>query len=531
MPRITISYRRGDSLDITGRIFDRLSAHFGRDAVFRDIDNIPVGVDFRRHLETVLDASDVVLAIVGPRWVGPRPNQSRLANAADPVRVEIEIVLSKDKPLIPVLVSRAVMPSPEELPESIQDFVYRHALQVDSGQDFDVHLGRLIRAIERLAEVDEAQATNKVVQRAITAVGVAPQIHIARDCETIPEQDMACAAPEDTPPTESVVEQTAAVPLPESPVITAASADQRAPALRRGGSRLITSAILVMLAVFGASGWWLFVGRPAEIAQHEAAAAARALAEEQTRQAAVDKARQDEAARQAAAAAAKTQQDEQDRQAAAEKAQPGEAAPQATTPVPAPALPTEITAFDATEKANSALDRKDYAEAMRWYRLAADRGSAFAQNQIGGFYQNGWGVALNYAEAMRWYRKAADQGNDTAQANIGFLYERGGGVAQDYAEAMRWLRKGADQGNASAEGEIGMMYLKGWGVTRDYAEAMRWSRKAADKGLAAAQTNVGAFYLNGWGVPQSFEQARQWIQKGAAGGDENAKRWLAEHPG
>jgi len=42
MPRITISYRRDDTLDITGRIFDRLAAHFGREAVFRDIDNIPL---------------------------------------------------------------------------------------------------------------------------------------------------------------------------------------------------------------------------------------------------------------------------------------------------------------------------------------------------------------------------------------------------------------------------------------------------------------------------------------------------------
>src|SRR5665213_3682485 len=85
MPRITISYRREDSLDITGRIFDRLVAHFGRQTVFRDIDNIPPGVDFRRHVDTVLDESDIILAVVGPRWIGPRVNQSRLASPADPV--------------------------------------------------------------------------------------------------------------------------------------------------------------------------------------------------------------------------------------------------------------------------------------------------------------------------------------------------------------------------------------------------------------------------------------------------------------
>jgi hypothetical protein len=76
MPRITISYRRDDSLDITGRIFDRLAGHFGREAVFRDIDSIPPGADFRRHIDRVLDESDIILAIVGPRSTGDSPRCS-----------------------------------------------------------------------------------------------------------------------------------------------------------------------------------------------------------------------------------------------------------------------------------------------------------------------------------------------------------------------------------------------------------------------------------------------------------------------
>ena len=166
MPRITISYRRDDSLDITGRIFDRLAGHFGREAVFRDIDSIPLGTDFRRHIDRVLDQSDIILAIVGPRWIGPGDQQLRLASAADPVRLEIETALRKDKPLIPVLVSRAVMPHPDVLPESLHDFVYRNAVQVDSGQDFDVHVGRLIRGIEELLRIDEERIADEVVQSA-----------------------------------------------------------------------------------------------------------------------------------------------------------------------------------------------------------------------------------------------------------------------------------------------------------------------------------------------------------------------------
>ena len=150
MPRITISYRRDDSGVITGRIFDRLAAHYGRDSVFRDIDNIPPGADFRRHIEETLDASEIVLAIIGPRWVGQRANQSRLANAADPVRVEIETALRKNKAIIPVLVLSAKMPQPEYLPDSLKDLAFRHALTIDAGQDFDIHVARLTRAVDRL---------------------------------------------------------------------------------------------------------------------------------------------------------------------------------------------------------------------------------------------------------------------------------------------------------------------------------------------------------------------------------------------
>ena len=73
MAKIIISYRRADSNAITGRIFDRLVARYGRDAVFRDIDNIPAGVDFRVHIADAVRDSDIMLAIVGPKWAGKSP--------------------------------------------------------------------------------------------------------------------------------------------------------------------------------------------------------------------------------------------------------------------------------------------------------------------------------------------------------------------------------------------------------------------------------------------------------------------------
>jgi TIR domain len=179
MTRIAISYRRDDSGVITGRIFDRLAAHYGREAVFRDIDNIPPGVDFRQHIAGVLGESDILLAIVGPRWLGSRGGRNRLDDEADPVRLEVETGLHKQLPVIPVLVMRATMPRVDRLPDSLKDFAYRNAVRVDDGQDFDIHSSRLIRAMDRILRQkqglpereDEADGSPGSVEPAVAACG------------------------------------------------------------------------------------------------------------------------------------------------------------------------------------------------------------------------------------------------------------------------------------------------------------------------------------------------------------------------
>jgi hypothetical protein len=149
MPRIAISYRRDDSAAVTGRIFDRLVAHYDVGSVFRDIDNIPLGVDFREHINTVLARTDITLVVVGKRWSGPQPRRRRrIDDPADPVRVEVETALRNGIPVVPVLVEGAAMPNVEQLPDSLKDLVYRNGLEVDSGRDFDQHIERLIRSME-----------------------------------------------------------------------------------------------------------------------------------------------------------------------------------------------------------------------------------------------------------------------------------------------------------------------------------------------------------------------------------------------
>ena len=66
---IFLSYRRADSEGYAGRLFDRLSAHFGRRNIFMDVVAIDAGVDFSEELKDAVQGCDVLLALIGPAIV------------------------------------------------------------------------------------------------------------------------------------------------------------------------------------------------------------------------------------------------------------------------------------------------------------------------------------------------------------------------------------------------------------------------------------------------------------------------------
>lgn len=68
MPKLFISYRREDSAYPAHSICERLKSHFGKDSVFIDVDTIPYGVDFRKHLNEAVAKCDVLLAVIGSKW-------------------------------------------------------------------------------------------------------------------------------------------------------------------------------------------------------------------------------------------------------------------------------------------------------------------------------------------------------------------------------------------------------------------------------------------------------------------------------
>ncbi|MCC6887972.1 MAG: TIR domain-containing protein [Hyphomicrobiales bacterium] len=159
MSKIVISYRRSDTQAIAGRIRDKLVSDYGVDCVYMDIDSIPPGLDFRDHLDSALASSDVLIAIIGPKWLGrTRGKRARIDDPSDPVRVEIETAFRLHLSIVPVLVNNAEMPTESDLPDSIKDLAYRNAAIVDEGRDFHQHMNRLIHELKRLHRPAPARA-------------------------------------------------------------------------------------------------------------------------------------------------------------------------------------------------------------------------------------------------------------------------------------------------------------------------------------------------------------------------------------
>jgi len=122
-----------------------------------DIDAIPVGLDFREHLQQSLQRCDILIAIVGPHWLGTDEHGHQAINdETDWVRIEIETALSKKIPVIPILIDRTRMPRATDLPESLRNFAFRQAAEVDTGVDFRSHMDRLIRSMDQYLQGQSA---------------------------------------------------------------------------------------------------------------------------------------------------------------------------------------------------------------------------------------------------------------------------------------------------------------------------------------------------------------------------------------
>lgn len=177
-PMIFISYRRDDSSGHVGRLYDALSAHFGRTRLFFDIDHIAPGQDFVQVLEDSLNRSSVMIVVMGKRWGGSgKIGARRIDDPGDFVRLEVASGLRRPElKVIPALIQGAKMPGPAALPEELRDLSRRNAIEL-SDLRWREDIERLIASLERdMATVVPHHGAADLVRKAreITRVPALP---------------------------------------------------------------------------------------------------------------------------------------------------------------------------------------------------------------------------------------------------------------------------------------------------------------------------------------------------------------------
>lgn len=157
--RVFISYRREETDAWAGWLYDRLTEHF---EVFRDADTIKPGEDFVEAINVAVRSCDVLLVLIGNRWltISDAKRKRRINNAQDFVRLEIEVALTHNVRVIPILVEGARMPRADDLPTSLARLASRQALEFSTSR-FKYDLSQLLKALDDTLSPSRAELPPK----------------------------------------------------------------------------------------------------------------------------------------------------------------------------------------------------------------------------------------------------------------------------------------------------------------------------------------------------------------------------------
>ncbi len=395
---IFIGYRRDDTADVAGRLYDALVLRFGRNRIFKDVDNLRPGADFGAHIRDILPKCRAALILMGPGWAEARDESGRrrLEDPNDWVRIEIEIALAAPGvDVVPVLVNNAMLPRPEQLPEALRPLLGRHAATIRRDPDFHDDVARLASALRVRTESDGAiggarTGGNWVAPALLVAAALAASFVVAlwlsgagiltKRAELAPPraETLKQAGPPETAPAATATlarEQTAASSQPPPDRYAAARA-----ALGR-----------ITRAQWGQGNW------PAiRVQMGDALSDANlwALAREGDRRA---------------------------------------------------QFLVVVCGLTTTSE--------DY---IGFVRRSAAQDFAPAQAELGMWLVYGMqNLQRDPQEGLRLLRRATDQGDAWGQMRLGFLYERGeGGLRPNLEEAIRLYRLSAAQGNPNAREQL-----------------------------------------------------------------------------
>jgi len=438
--KVFINYRREDAAPYAGRLHDLLTAHFGEDQVFIDIDQIEPGEDFVEAINDKVGACDTAIVAIGPHWLSATDasGKRRLDDEEDFVRMEIVAALQRNIRVIPVLVGGARMPGRHDLPEALAPLSRRNAIDLSETR-FHADVNRLFEAIEKSFAAAEKNAelsatpaapppepeskdlpkpsefTKPAEPKEVDAHAISGPAPASLDKSTrqFPtqaarpylesersQQDSVVTVPAKHPTTPMKSTQAAPTAASQVPSTSSIAALKESKVWTSERGILVSAIVLFLFAFAGVLIW----------------------------------------------------------SAAKQGNQP------AISNLNTPSKPAEAQ--------------------------LADQQDAATNFSLGRRYYHGEGVPKDLGKAAELYQKAADQGFDRAQCGLAGFYYFGKAVPKDLGKAAEFFQKAADQGLADAQYGLGVLYENGEGVPKDLAKARVLYQAAADQGFELAITRL-----------------------------------------
>src|SRR5215510_10672702 len=207
--KIFVSYRREDAPGDARGIYERLGRSFGDGKVFMDVDQLLAGQRFDRELDKALAECDVLIAVIGSRWMDLLSECTQLGKR-DYVRDEIAAALQRDIIVIPVMMGREAnmpqLPRAQDLPENIRDLVLYQKHNI-AHESFGRDATHLIAALQSLLRERRgpgrwrALAVAGLTGLAVTSVllaystGIAPQVHPNTERHPVSDDSIITAVP------------------------------------------------------------------------------------------------------------------------------------------------------------------------------------------------------------------------------------------------------------------------------------------------------------------------------------------------
>ena len=146
-------------------------------------------------------------------------------------------------------------------------------------------------------------------------------------------------------------------------------------------------------------------------------------------------------------------------------------------------LEQKMTCIMCRTKELAQGSKKDIERLRNWIK----KGKAWAMSLLAVRYRDGLGVKQSDKKMIELYEMAAKRGHATAQYNLGVYYDEGiCGLTQSDQRAIEFFTLAAEQGYVRAQANVGIFYLQGKGVEQSITKAKKWITRAAAQGHRGA---------------------------------------------